>query len=52
MGNITVGRYADRAGVGYQGWIEPEDRSWIAFVGNDGHPQFYRDRDPETGAVK
>lgn len=52
MGNITVGRYQDPASVGYQGWLEPDDKSWIAFVDNDGHPVFFLDRDPDTGAVR
>jgi hypothetical protein len=52
VGNITVGRYGKPAGVGYQGWIEPDDRpSWIAFIRADGIPQVFLDRDPETGAV-
>ena len=50
--NITVGRYDDPESVGYAGWVEPSDRSWIAFVRNDGSAQFYLDRDPETGAVR
>jgi hypothetical protein len=52
MGNITVGRYADPESTGYQGWLEPDDKTWIAFIDSDGHPQFYLDRDPATGAVK
>ena len=52
MGNITVGRYADPASVGYQGWIEPDDQSWIGFVANDGKPVFFLNRDPETGEVR
>lgn len=52
MSNITVGRYDHPESVGYAGWIEPEDRSWIAFVKTDGTAQFFLDRDPETGAVK
>ena len=51
MGNITVGRYDDPASVGYQGWVEPDDRSWIAFVANDGQPVVFLNRDKETGAV-
>lgn len=51
MGNITVGRYDKPAATGYQGWIEPEDRSWVMFVANDGQPQAFLNRDPETGAV-
>ncbi|MHB0976908.1 MAG: hypothetical protein ACYC1U_06910 [Candidatus Aquicultorales bacterium] len=49
MGNIRVGRYEHPCG--WQGWIEPDDRSWIAFIRDDGTPVFYLNRDPETGAV-
>jgi hypothetical protein len=52
MSNITVTRYPDPAAVGWQGWMEPDDRSWIAFVGSDGKPVVFLDRDPETGAVR
>lgn len=51
MSNITVGRYSDPQGVGWQGWIEPKDRSWIAFIKTDGSPVFYLNRDPKTGAI-
>lgn len=47
---MTVGCYADPAAVGWQGWIEPADRSWIAFVDLDGRAVFFLGRDP-TGAV-
>jgi hypothetical protein len=47
--NISVGRYSTE--VGYQGWLEPEDRSWIMFVQGDGTPQVFLNRDPLTGAV-
>jgi hypothetical protein len=50
MANITVGRYEDPASVGYQGWIEPDDRSWIAFVASDGGPVVFLNRAPD-GAV-
>lgn len=50
MANITVGRYGDPASAGYQGWIEPEDQSWIAFVADDGRPQVFLNRAPD-GAV-
>lgn len=49
MGNIRVGRYENMDG--WQGWIEPEDMSWIAFIRDDGVPIFYLNRDTETGAV-
>ena len=51
MGNITVGRYDKPAEVGYQGWVEPDSREWIAFVASDGSPVVFLNRDPETGAV-
>jgi len=52
MCSITVRRYDHPESVGYQGWIEPEDKSWVAFIRADGTPQVFLDRDPETGAVK
>ncbi len=52
MGNITVGRYGDPGSTGYQGWIEPDDKTWIMFVRSDGIPVAFLDRDPATGAVK
>lgn len=51
VGNITVGRYDSPAEVGYQGWVEPDDRSWVAFVASDGSPVVFLNREPETGAV-
>jgi hypothetical protein len=47
VGNITVGRYDDPASTGWQGWIEPDDRSWIMFVANDGHPVAFLNRAPD-----
>jgi hypothetical protein len=26
----------------YQGSIEPEDRSWVVFIGTDGQPELWR----------
>jgi len=61
MQNIIVGRYDATEGLlrpdgtierVWDGWIEPADRSWIAFVrAADRLPEFYLNRDPETGAV-
>ena len=51
MCNIIVGRYAHPESHGYQGWIEPEDLSWIMYVRLDGSPQVFLNRDPITGAV-
>lgn len=50
MENVIVQRYANPAEVGFQGWIEPEDRKWILFVDNDGKPTLWYPRNPETGA--
>lgn len=52
MTDIRVGRYDNPAQIGWQGWIEPDDKTWIAFVDNEGKPTFFLDRDPETGAVR
>lgn len=62
MCNITVSRYEPSPkplveGVSdiadfWQGFIEPEDRSWIMFIAADGSPTVFLDRDPVTGAVK
>lgn len=50
--NIKVGRYQDpELRKEWQGWLEPDDHSWIAFITADGKPVFFLDRDPETGAV-
>ena len=49
MQSITVKRYA-AASHGFAGWMEPADRSWIAFIDVDGRPRFFLDRDP-SGAV-
>jgi len=34
----------------WQGWIEPEDRSWIMFVDGEGKPVVFLNRDAD-GAV-
>lgn len=62
MVNITVGRYEPSPeplpeGVHdvcetWQGWIEPDDLSWIMFIAADGSPTVFLDRDPVTGAVR
>lgn len=60
MTNIRVGRYSKGSGTiqpdgsvkqDWQGWIEPDDRTWIAFIDSEGRPLFFLDRDPLTGAV-
>ncbi len=64
MGNIKVGRYSPGStALGpdgtqvplsnfWQGWIEPEDLSWIVFIDAAGKPTVFLDRDPVTGAVR
>ena len=51
MQNITVRRYSHPLQVGWAGYIEPEDLTWIAFIDLTGAPKFYLHRDPVTGAV-
>lgn len=51
MQNITVRRYDCPRILGYSGYLEPEDRSWIAFVDLRGRPRFFLHRDADTGAV-
>lgn len=51
MSNVTIGRYDNPSDVGYQGWIEPDDRTWIAFVATSGAPIFFLDRDPDGGVL-
>ena len=50
MQNIIVGRYDHPQAVGYQGWIEPANREWIAFIALDGKPAFFLNREV-AGAV-
>jgi hypothetical protein len=40
MQNIHVKRYAD-TNHGYQGTVEPEDRSWVLFLPKDGEPELF-----------
>lgn len=42
MQDIHVNRYKSRE-HGFQGSIEPEDRSWIVFVDNAGQATFWRE---------
>lgn len=51
MQNIQITRYSRPKAHGWAGYIEPEDRSWIAFVGLDGVPRFFLHRDAISGAV-
>jgi hypothetical protein len=51
MQNIHVGRYSNPQQVGWEGWLEPADRSWIAFIDLAGRPTFYLHRNQRSGAV-
>jgi hypothetical protein len=51
MQNITVTRYPNPKEVGWAGYIQPQDHSWIAFIDRDGHPLFFLNRDQTTGAI-
>lgn len=46
MDKITIKRYENPTSVGYQGYIEPEDKSWILYIGVDGKPLFFPQRAP------
>ena len=50
MCNIKVGRYKDPNSVGWSGWLEPENKSWIMFINLEGQPTVFLNRDPQTGA--
>jgi hypothetical protein len=51
VGNIQITRYANPEQLGYSGYIEPDDASWIIFLDSDGNPDVYFAQRDETGAV-
>lgn len=51
MCNIIVGRYKKPEKVGWLGWMEPEDKSWIVFVDLKNNLKVYLNRDGRSGAV-
>lgn len=51
MQHVHVRRYEQPKRLGWAGWIEPTDKSWIAFIGLDGRPLFFLNRDPRTGRI-
>lgn len=53
MPNIKVGRYEnpEALALGWLGWLEPSDKSWIVFVDEQHRPHVYLHRDTVTGAV-
>jgi hypothetical protein len=50
MDTITIKRY-DSTTAGYQGYIEPADRSWVLYIGVDGSPLFYPHRGADGGVL-
>lgn len=49
MQNIHVIRYSHPSKVGYAGAIEPDDRSWILFIPDDGAvPQLWQQSEVEV----
>jgi hypothetical protein len=47
--NLNIRHYSNPNAVGYLGWIEPEDKSWIVFIDLDGKAVFFGERDPDGG---
>lgn len=60
MPKIKIGRYettggtvsAPPVGKRWAGWIEPEDKSWIIFIRQDGGAVFYDTREPGGAVVE
>jgi hypothetical protein len=50
MQKIKIERYDNPEAAGYQGYVEPEDKSWILYVALDGAPLFHAIR-AEDGRV-
>lgn len=60
MGNIEVGRYTPETGTilpdgsikqNWKGWIQDEEKTWIAFIDMDGVPHFFLDRCKDCGGI-
>ncbi len=51
MQDISVKRYKHPKRHGWAGWMEPQDKSWIVFVGTDGRPIIFLNRDPVSGCI-
>lgn len=58
--HIVIGRYEPQTdlpeGVNdpadrWEGWVEPDDKSWILFVAANGEPLFWPRRYPEGGVI-
>ncbi len=51
MQNVRVTRYQNPKALGWAGYVEPDDLAWIMFIGLDGRPLVFLNRDPVTGAI-
>jgi hypothetical protein len=49
--NIHIGHYDNSQGIGYDGWIEPDDLSWIIFVTTGGDLTIWMEREPTGGVI-
>lgn len=60
MPRITIARYNTTGGTAtappvgkfYAGYLEPEDKRWILYIGVDGTPQFFGKRDADGGVIE
>lgn len=49
---IHIGRYKKPDKVGYIGFIEPEDKTWVLFFGLDGKPSvYYSECEPDGAGI-
>lgn len=51
MANLKIERYDGDVSEDYSGLIEPDDRSWVIYLDNDGKPALYWSERDEHGAV-
>ncbi len=49
--DIKVGRYSNPEEVGYQGWVEDADKTWIAYVDLEGKLTVWLNRDKDGGVL-
>lgn len=59
--DIHIGRYQPYQGElpaqahdpadTWDGWIEPDDKSWIMFIATDGSPTIWLHRDENGGVI-
>ncbi len=50
---LKIGRYSNPENIGYSGYLQPKDLSWIIYFGLDGRPtHYYPERDKDGGVVE